>query len=479
MADVRRAVDPRDARAATLVAGFGVIVCFLFALSLAAGAGNCEAWYAVPKLCDSLKAGLPAAGAVALLPLLLVATWGRMLPVLLGIYVAIVPIDDALLVSGNLSVTKIVGVVVAIAAFVEMIRRRERISIPYAAFGWLALVTLMGLSLMWSINSEESLGNIVTISSAFALMVILAITPLTAAELRVVVVATILSGAAVGVVAIAMARHDVSDVAGQVGRLYLTFGSSVLDPNRFGASLLLPMAVTAGAFIKTRSWWIRAGLVVVFGLTFTAVYLSASRGTLVALAAMGVVAILYTKRRVILTAILGVGAALVFLIPSELSRRLSEGTASTGTGRTDIWRVGLAAIPNHWLLGSGQGTFVTAYNQSFFLAYQPQFLEWDRDPHNLIISTLVELGVMGLLLLILALIMQYRSVRLIPDDNEFAWLKPVFRATLVGLVVAAMFVDVLATKFSWLLFTEMLMFAAFAGRAALRPAPLRLADDTH
>lgn len=478
MSDVRSAPIRQDAVAAAIVAGAGIIACFLLALALTAGAGNCSAWYAIPVLCKGLKVGFSAGAVVGLLPLLVIVSWGRILPALLGLYIVLVPIDDALLITGGLSITKIVGIAVAIAAAVEMLRRRARITMPYAVFGWLALIAFMVLSMVWSINPEESMGNVVTIASAFLLLVILVVTPMTELDLRIVVVATILSGAVIGVVALVLSRQDVSQLAGQVGRLYLTFGSSTLDPNRFGASLLLPVAMTVGAFFKTRSWWLRIGLFVVFGLTSTAIYLSASRGTLVALAAMAIVAILATRYRVLLSILLAVSAALVFLIPSELSRRLSEGTGATGTGRTDIWRVGLAAIPQHWLFGSGQGTFVTAYDQSFFLAYEPQFLEWHRDPHNLVISTAVELGVFGVLLVAFALILQYRSVRLIPADNPFAWLRTVLRAALIGLIVAAMFVDVMATKFAWLLFTEMLLFAAYAGRISAGALPLRPREDS-
>ncbi|HEY1868377.1 MAG TPA: O-antigen ligase family protein, partial [Candidatus Cybelea sp.] len=438
----------------------------LVAISIAAAAGNCGAWYAIPRLCMSLKVGYAAAAAVGALPLLVIVSWGRMLPALLGLYIVLVPIDDALLVYGGLTVTKIVGLAIALAAAVELIRKRPRIAVPYAVLGWVALVALMAMSLSWSINPEESIGNVVTIASALALLVIVVVTPMEASDLRIVVLATILSGAAIGVVAIAQ-RHDISEIAGQVGRIYLSFGTATLDPNRFGASLLLPIAMATGAFFQVRGWWVRAGLLCVLGMAFTAVYLSASRGTLVALGVMAVIAILGSKRRVLLGSLLAAAAALVLIIPSELSQRIQEGTAQSGTGRTDIWKVGIAAIPSHWLLGTGQGTFHTAYNRAFFLTHQSVFLEWGRDPHNLIVSTIVELGVVGVLFLAVALILQYRSVRLIPADDPFAWLRPVLRASLIGLIVAAMFVDVLATKFAWVLLMEMLLFAAFAARSSL------------
>jgi O-antigen ligase len=466
VADVERKPSRADAVGAFGVVAVGIAACWLTALVVGIGAGNCSAWLAIPRLCTSLPLGLSAAVCIAALPLFVFAIAGRPLAALLGLYIVLVPIDDALLVTGGLSITKIVGLAVAIAALATIVRRRARINVPYAALAWLVVVAFMALSLWWSIDPEMSLDNLVTIASAFALLFVLVIVPMNAQELRIVVFSTIFSGAVIGIVAMALSRHELSTVAGQVGRLYLSFGTSTLDPNRFGASLLLPIAMTVGAIGQSRGWT-RISLFAALALALTAVYLSASRGTLVALGVMGLVAVLGMRRRLLYGSLLVVCAVLLFVIPSEISTRLYEGTGASGTGRTDIWRVALAAFPLHWLLGTGVGTFVPAYDRAFFLTYQPQFLEWSRDPHNLVMSTAVELGVVGLVLMAVALILQYRSVRLITPDAPFPWLRSVFSAALIGLVVAAMFVDVLATKFSWLLFTEMLIFAGFAARSSL------------
>lgn len=463
---VRNKPSRSDAAAAIVVVVVAIAACLLLALAVLAGAGSCDAWYAVPRLCGHVGRSIPAALVIAALPLLVFAVSGRALPALLGLYVVLVPVDDALLLAGGLTVTKIVGIAIAIAAVVAIVRRREGVALPRAVFGWLAVVAFMILSLTWSIEPSLSTGNVVTITSAFALMLILVAVPMNAAELRTVLLATIVSAALIGITAIALSRHELSTIPGQVGRLYLSLGSATLDPNRFGASLILPIVVTVGAIGQTKGWT-RIALFVPLALGFTAVYLAASRGTLLALCAAAAVAVLASRRRVLFGSLMAIAVLLVFVIPSELSRRLNEFTLTSGTGRTDIWRVALAAFPQHWLLGSGQGTFAAAYSRAFFLTYQPHYVDWYRDPHNLLMSTSVELGVVGVLLLITALVLQYRSMRMIPPENEFAWLRVVFRSALIGLIVAALFVDVMATKFAWLLFTEMLLFAGFGARSSL------------
>ena len=240
-----------------------------------------------------------------------------------------------------------------------------------------------------------------------------------------------------------------------------------MDPNRLGAALLLPVAMTVGALGQVAGWR-RVGLFALLALTFTAVYLSASRGTLLALIAMAVVGILAASRyRLALGTLLAAGVGLLLVIPSEISRRLFlEGTAANGAGRLDIWRVAVEIFRGHWLLGTGAGTFIPAYNRAFFLAYEPQFAGWSRDPHSLLLSTATELGVIGIAVMAFALILQYRNVRLVAADHSYCWLSTVFRATFIGLLVAAMFVDILTTKFAWLLFTEMLIFSRAAAQSA-------------
>ena len=345
-------------------------------------------------------------------------------------------------------------------AFARLIKRRAKVRVPYAIFGWMAVLSFMALSIVWGISPELSMQTLVTIFSAFVLLVLIVIVPMDASELRAIIFATIASGAVVGVISIIFARHELSTIEGQVGRLYLTFGGPTLDPNRFGAALLLPVAMTIGAIGQSRGW-LRVALLASLALTLAAVYLSASRGTILALIAMAIVAILSSRHRFALGSLLVVFVGLLLVVPSEISSRLfAEGTVASGAGRLDIWRVALEIFRGHWLLGTGVGTFIPAYDQAFFRAFEPQFAGWGRDPHSILLSTAAELGLVGIAIMAVGLILQYRSVSLIGIDHPYPWLRTVFRAAFVGLFLASFFVDVLSTKFAWLLFMEMLVFAS-------------------
>lgn len=470
----RRPLSRADAIATALVGGALVVGCALVALFIGINIGNCSASQAISVLCQPTT-GTAVAITIAALPLLIFIARRRPLAALFGLYIVLVPIDDVLIVGQALSIAKLLGIAAAVTALALMVWRRTEIRPPHAVLGWTAVVALMALSTIWGINPADSIPDLVAVTSGFFLLVILAVAPMDAVDMRAIVAATIASGVVVGIVAMVMARHELSNIAGQVGRLYLQFGSTTEDPNRFGAALLLPVAMTVGAIAQFRGWR-RIGLLAILPLPLAAIYLTASRGTTLALIAMAIFGIIRSKHRVVLIALLALGLGLMLVIPNEITSRIfTEGTATGGAGRLDIWTIAMAVFRGHWLLGTGVGTFPSAYDHAFFAGYEPQYAGWNRAPHSLLVSTGTELGVVGLIAMASALVLQYRSLRLMGPGHPYPWLRGVFACAFVGLLVASLFVDVLITKFSWLLFTEMLIVARLAA-APPRPNARQVAE---
>ncbi len=457
----RKAPTRVDVAAATLIVGALIVVCTLIALFIGVNVGSCNASVAPALMCKPNNA-IAAAIGIAALPLLILIAWRRPVAALFCLYIVVVPIDDVLLVGKALTITKLLGAAAALIALVMIVRRRAEIRLPHAILWWTAVIALMALSTLWGINPENSMPDLVAIVSAFVLLITIVVVPLDAVDIRAIVVATIAAGVVAGIVAMVMARHEISTLAGQVGRLYLHFGNTTEDPNRFGASLLLPVAMTVGAIAYFRGWR-RIALLGVLPFPLAGIYLTASRGTTLALVAMAIFAIFRSKHRLVLIALLTLGIGLMLLIPNEITFRiLSEGTATGGARRLDIWTIAMEVFRSHWLLGTGIGTFPAAYDHAFFSGYEPLYAGWNRAPHSILVSTGTELGVVGIITMIGALVFQYRSLRLIGPEHPYPWLRQVFACAFVGLLVASLFVDVLATKFSWLLFTEMLLVARFS-----------------
>jgi len=82
--------------------------------------------------------------------------------------------------------------------------------------------------------------------------------------------------------------------------------------------------------------------------------------------------------------------------PSDLNNRL---LSLSGNGRYDLWRVAWDDAKAHPVLGSGAGTY-----ERYFLKHQPEAVSRVRDAHGLYIEALAEIGPIGLVLLLVALL---------------------------------------------------------------------------
>jgi O-antigen ligase len=84
--------------------------------------------------------------------------------------------------------------------------------------------------------------------------------------------------------------------------------------------------------------------------------------------------------------------------PSTEKTDLNERLLSlNGNGRAQLWRVALNAARGHWLGGTGAGSFARQWEHSPTANFSV------RDAHGLYVETISELGVIGLLLLVGAL----------------------------------------------------------------------------
>ena len=133
-----------------------------------------------------------------------------------------------------------------------------------------------------------------------------------------------------------------------------------------------------------------------------------------------------------------------------------------GAGRTDIWTVGLLIYESAPLTGVGYSDFpdpstperVRSSSVETIAPWRPAF----RDPHNLAIGTLGELGTVGLIVLICFLAPLLIRPGWGPNGTSS-------RASLASLVVMAMFLDLFLRKEVWL-FTGIACGLAWLARHA-------------
>ena len=194
-------------------------------------------------------------------------------------------------------------------------------------------------------------------------------------------------------------------------------------------------------------------------ILFVGIILSQSRGAVLAMAVILVYFFVRSRARLRLAAftILTLLSAVVLVPGTPLWSRFAEALSTGGAGRTSIWRVGLMAFKSHWLFGAGYGNFADAYDQAFLQTPHQIWTEaeWHRASHSLLIGTSVELGLIGLALLLAAWASQFNMLRNIaPTEPEYP-MRVALEAAVIGTFVAALFLDVMIFKYVWLIFMLM------------------------
>ena len=171
---------------------------------------------------------------------------------------------------------------------------------------------------------------------------------------------------------------------------------------------MLPLAIAASRALSEsgRSRWFHGAIAL---LLLLGILMTGSRGGLLgALVVFGVVVWLGIAPRahkvvVAVTAVLLVIVALVFQ-PGGFGQRQVENAANS-SGRTDIWLVGAHSCSQYCLAGAGWGDFPTVYQQE--LASTPEARVQPRgatfEPHSIFLLAVIELGLPGLLLLLVGL----------------------------------------------------------------------------
>jgi len=221
------------------------------------------------------------------------------------------------------------------------------------------------------------------------------------------------------------------------------------DPAQYAAVLLPALVFSLYELIDGR--WLLVSMSTA-AITMIGILLSGTRGAWLAVAVVGVLFILPHLRRRRRVAAAGALAGIVVvaaLIPGVVDfvgERAGTAISTGGSGRTDIWTVGLAIVASEPVTGVGYANFPVAFT--------PQIVREtaladdtgvNRAPHNVILSNLAELGPIGLALMLLFIVPLLVRPGWGPDAT-------VIQACLVALATSAMFLDILDNrKQVWLL----------------------------
>jgi O-antigen ligase len=248
----------------------------------------------------------------------------------------------------------------------------------------------------------------------------------------------------------------------------LVFGEVVVNPDLFATRLLLPLALTIGAYFTMRSGLGKAMMLGISGVLIFAIVITQSRAALLAVLVLAIVFLLRLgMSRGIIAVSVAFGIAVV-LAGGHLSARMGEALSTGGAGRLDIWYVGWELLKHYGIFGAGLANFPQVY--SSYAGVAPVFRGFARASHNIFLQISVEGGLVGVCLLIQALRVQLRAGRdsLKPGVKPNIWLVAC-EATGWAVVTSSFFADLTWEKIFWLTWIMLALAAQLRAKPFQQP----------
>lgn len=406
------------------------------------------------------KTGVALSLLVTLGPAVLYAALTVPLVFPFGLYAILTPFDSLLSMPEFGTLTRLLGLASGAALLFYMLRTRRFGEADRNLALWLVLYLWTGASVFWAIDVQSALALLPTAIQLFALYVVVAMFRIDLRGLRTSVGAVAIGGIGAAIYGIYLYK---TGAAALQNRLWLRSDTGALNPDHFAAALLLPICLVLIAALWSRRAVVRGAALISLLVMFYALFLTGSRGGMLGLAAVLVYLFIRDPHRwqiagtSALVAVLGLAAT-----GGSVASRWALAAQNGGAGRVSIWQVGWIAFKENWLFGAGYGNFPFAYDRAFMQTFQSFYANWHRASHNIILGTAVELGIIGLALLLLAWYGQFKLLAPIePTDTRYP-LRLALESALIGLFVCGLFADIMIEKYLWLAF----MLVALARNAA-------------
>jgi O-antigen ligase len=413
------------------------------------GLGGRAAWLIALAAIAGIALVAAAAARLDVLPLLLgvvilgiVAIAGFRWPLLpLFIFVAMIPIEEMVVIDGLGTVSRLAGILFAVVYGLPRLGRLRLGAMPVGAWAYLAWAAV---SLGWAVDPGVAWASLATLLQLFLIAVLVAdlvsSRPEVVRSLFWVYSISAAATAVIGIqsyVSLGIAESRAAAIQGQ-------------DPAQF-AALMLPALVFGLHEMVDGRRKVPGGAIAL--LTTVGVVVSGTRGAWVAIGVVLVLMFARLEPRRRFTAIGAVVALVAVLylvpgVPNLVAERAGTALSTGGEGRTDIWSVAGLIYGRSPVVGVGYANFPVVYTLATVRASGvlsvSAYVE-GRGPHNVLVGTLIELGPLGVLLLFLFLGPLVVQRGWGPDGATV-------QAALASLLTMALFLDILANrKQVWLL----------------------------
>lgn len=349
----------------------------------------------------------------------------------LGLFAALIPIEEIVVIDGFGTISRFAGILFAATYAIPRLGRLKPGAMPPPAWAYLAWAVA---SVGWALDAATAWEQILTLLQLFVIAFLVAdfvvhrpetvrsvlwVYSLSASASAVIGIESFLTGGARA--AVFQSQNPEHFAAALTPALLFGFDLAMHGSRRaLGAAMAL--VTTIGVLVSgTRAAWVAVVFVVL----------------LVMLPQLS------PKRRFALAALALAFAVAAYQLPGVaalIDARVGTALSTGGAGRADIWSVAGTIYRSSPLVGVGYANFPVAYTPAMVRA--SDVVSWSTDvrgAHNFVLSTVVELGPIGLLAL---------ALFLGPLVLRRGWGREAttVQAMLTCLLVQASFVDMLSNR---------------------------------
>ena len=364
-----------------------------------------------------------------------------------------------------LTFSKAVGLLLAVSWIALLVTRDDSINDflsdrPIVSMVLIGYVAWALLSFSWAEDPGATLDTVYRIAPNVLLLLIV-YTAIRTRRHAVWLAGALVAGALVSALYGLLGPGEVTS-ASEVEQL----GGAGVDSNELSALAVMALAL-ACAFAAgwRRSPFVRVGATLAIVGCLAALFMSLSRGGLVALAGALMAAVAFGGRwrpaAMILSLCLALVAVGYFTTVAGPEQRARVTELDGGTGRTDIWTVGWRMVEDKPFAGVGAGNFPVSsihYLLQPGSIYRDEFIvDEAKVAHNTYLEVLAETGIVGLALfatiLAFALLTALGAARRFMEagDRRMELLSRALAVALVALFVADIFISDQFSKQLWLM----------------------------
>ncbi len=365
-------------------------------------------------------------------------------------YVLLVPSDSFLNLTSAGSITKLLAMLCAAVMVFWLLRKRTFASPGKATLMWVLLGIYVTASILWAYNPDKLVIQLYsTFMELILLYLIITAMPVDESDYKALLVAFVL-GSIISTAFGYQTFHSGNASVVNDGRLKAHFGGgNILDSDQFSASLIFPIGLVLMAALRRRFSIAKIACIGAFCILMVGQYIVGARLGIVGDCAMIAYFIWKSRYRTQLMYVPVLAVLVSFMTPNAIWAKFFTPDPTGGSNRVQIWKVALAAFRHNWLFGVGQGNFDKIYSKYFLQVFQRYNAHYNRASHSILVSTAVELGIIGIVIMFGAWYATFNSLREIPKDDTMFDLRVALEGALVGSFIAALFVDVMYNKWMW------------------------------